>query len=281
MSNVGDEHVVAAKWLMRYLAGSADMGITYHGSDEYLVSGGYDTRDKLIASVDADLGGCLDTNKSTSEIVVMLNGGAISWRSKRMQVVSTPPPSSTRVLNAHAPAPRATSPARSAAPPPPRELDWPSPPLPKRPDQARGKDGARPRPRWPTFSRRSRAGSRRRSLKPGRRPRQPATSARAPTVAPTACPPPFTNPTTDHDRTVTLGTQARAARQPHYIPQGPGQPDPQLAIQLHQNAEHDKHTPVLTQDGPLGVGRGKETSARGAYELAPRTLVLWGVAFPM
>ena len=89
VNNVGDEHVAAAKWLMRYLAGSADMGITYHGSDEYLVSGGYDTRDKLIASVDADLGGCLDTNKSTSGIVVMLNGGAVSWRSKRQSVAST------------------------------------------------------------------------------------------------------------------------------------------------------------------------------------------------
>ena len=66
VNNVGEEHVAAAKWLMRYLAGTADMGITYHGSDEYLVSNGYDRRDKLIASVDSDLGGCEDTSRSTT-----------------------------------------------------------------------------------------------------------------------------------------------------------------------------------------------------------------------
>ena len=88
VNNVGEEHVAAAKWLMRYLAGTADMGITYHGSDEYLVSNGYDRRDKLIASVDSDLGGCEDTSRSTTGLVVMLNGGAVSWASKRQTTVS-------------------------------------------------------------------------------------------------------------------------------------------------------------------------------------------------
>ena len=163
---------------------------------------------------------------------------------------------STRVPNAHAP-PRALPNRRGAQHLLPHENSTGHHPPSKHPDQARG-GGARPRSRWPTYSRCSRGGSRRRSLKPGRRPRQPATNARAPAAAPTACQPPPTNPTTDHDRTVTLGSQARAVTQPHYM--SAGQPDP--GSPSAPNAEHDKHTPVLTQDGPLGVGRGKETSAR-------------------
>ena len=39
--------------------------------------------------VDADLGGCKDTEKSTSGIVLMLNGGPIVWRSTRQTTSST------------------------------------------------------------------------------------------------------------------------------------------------------------------------------------------------
>ena len=125
---------------------------------------------------------------------------------------------SIRVPNAHAP-PRALPNRRGAQHLLPHENSTGHHPPSKHPDQARG-GGARPRSRWPTYSRCSRGGSRRRSLKPGRRPRQPATNARAPAAAPTACQPPPTNPTTDHDRTVTLGSQARAVTQPHYVQQG-------------------------------------------------------------
>ena len=87
-SNPGPEHVKCAKHILAYLAGHKDLGITYHGSAEVLKKG-YDHEDRLVASVDADLGGCKDTHKSTSGMVVWLNGGAISWSSKKQSTVST------------------------------------------------------------------------------------------------------------------------------------------------------------------------------------------------
>jgi len=87
-SHPGAVHVAAAEHVLAYIASNPDLGITYHGSDEVLLEG-YDHRDRLIASVDSDLGGCVDTEKSTNGVVVWLNGGAISWKTKRQGTVST------------------------------------------------------------------------------------------------------------------------------------------------------------------------------------------------
>ena len=87
-ANPGPEHEQAAMHCLRYLAGTPDLGITYHGSDEVLMEG-YDHRDKLIAAVDSDLGGCVDSNKSTTGLVVWMNGGPVAWRSKRQGTQST------------------------------------------------------------------------------------------------------------------------------------------------------------------------------------------------
>lgn len=86
-SNPGPAHVEAAKHVLAYIAWHPDLGITYHGSNEVLMQG-YDHRDRLIGSVDADLGGCLDSEKSTSGYVFWLNGGAVAWKSKRQGVCS-------------------------------------------------------------------------------------------------------------------------------------------------------------------------------------------------
>jgi hypothetical protein len=87
-SNPGPEHIKCARHILMYLAAHPDLGITYHGSEDVLKKG-YDHEDRLIAAVDADLGGCKDTEKSTSGVVVWLNGGAISWRAKKQSTVST------------------------------------------------------------------------------------------------------------------------------------------------------------------------------------------------
>ena len=100
---------------------------------------------------------------------------------------------------------------------------------------------------------------------PGRPPRRPPPASPAP-HQPHHRPRPDRHPWLPSTR--SHATSLHVAGQPD-----PGSPSAPIA-------EHDKHTPVLTQDGPLGVGRGKETSARGAYEHASRALVLWGVAFP-
>ena len=75
--------------MLKYLAMDPDMGIVFHGSDQVLMDGGYDRRDKLIASVDSDLGRCVETQKSTTGLVIFLNGGPISWKSKKQSTNST------------------------------------------------------------------------------------------------------------------------------------------------------------------------------------------------
>ena len=70
-------HWQAAKGVIRYLSHTSDKGITFRGSD--LTLKGY---------CDADYAGDVDTRKSTTGYVYNLNGGAISWNSKRQPTVA-------------------------------------------------------------------------------------------------------------------------------------------------------------------------------------------------
>ena len=87
-SNPSPQHIEYGHHILRYIAGTLDKGITYHGSDAIL-NKGYPHRNKLYGSVDADLGGCKDTEKSTSGIVLILNDGPVIWRSNRQTTTST------------------------------------------------------------------------------------------------------------------------------------------------------------------------------------------------
>jgi hypothetical protein len=70
-------HWKAAKGILRYLAQTKNRGITFRGSDL-----------SLIGYCDADFAGDLDTRKSTTGYLFKLNGGAISWSSKRQPTVA-------------------------------------------------------------------------------------------------------------------------------------------------------------------------------------------------
>ena len=70
-------HWQAAKGVLRYLSGTADYGIIYAPSSP-----------GLMGFCDADYAGDIDTRRSTSGYVFVLNGGAISWQSKRQQTVA-------------------------------------------------------------------------------------------------------------------------------------------------------------------------------------------------
>jgi hypothetical protein len=70
-------HWQAALGIVRYLAGTAQYGLNFGGSD----SG-------LEGFCDADYAGDLDTRRSTTGYVFILNGGAISWSSKRQATVA-------------------------------------------------------------------------------------------------------------------------------------------------------------------------------------------------
>ena len=81
MSNPSRDHHVALKHLLHYLHGTRDRGITYHANDAHGIN-------KLYGFVDADYAGDSNTRKSRSGFVMMMNSGAISWKSKLQTVVA-------------------------------------------------------------------------------------------------------------------------------------------------------------------------------------------------
>jgi len=76
-SKPSSKHLHAAKRVLRYLKGTTTLGIMY-GKPPM----------RLNAFSDADWAGDVNTRKSTTGYVVMLNNGAIAWRSKRQVTVA-------------------------------------------------------------------------------------------------------------------------------------------------------------------------------------------------
>ncbi|XP_065628547.1 secreted RxLR effector protein 161-like [Quercus suber] len=76
-SNPGLAHWKAAKRILRYLKGTADYVLCYHGSDL-----------RMIDYSDANWGSDLDERKSTSGYAFLLNNGAITWSSKKQPCIS-------------------------------------------------------------------------------------------------------------------------------------------------------------------------------------------------
>jgi len=79
MSNPSREHHVALKHLLHYLHGTRDRGITYHKYDIHGLN-------QIYAFVDADYAGDKELRKSRSGYIVMMNSGAVSWKSKLQTV---------------------------------------------------------------------------------------------------------------------------------------------------------------------------------------------------
>jgi hypothetical protein len=77
MSKPAAAHWTAAKGVLRYLAGTADLGITFRAGD-----------DQLHGYSDSDHGGDKDTRRSTTGYAFLLNSGAISWSSKLQPTVA-------------------------------------------------------------------------------------------------------------------------------------------------------------------------------------------------
>jgi hypothetical protein len=90
MSNPGPSHVAAARRILRYLAGTRSLGLTYSSDsrDDGLTSVGKLTLpNQLTASADADHAGGKD-RRSISGWAVMLNGAMVTWSSKRQPVTA-------------------------------------------------------------------------------------------------------------------------------------------------------------------------------------------------
>ena len=73
-------HWHAATHCLKYLKGTADLGVTYNGD--------VDNKNVIIGYADSDYAGDKSNARSTSGYVFMLNGAAISWRSQRQSVVA-------------------------------------------------------------------------------------------------------------------------------------------------------------------------------------------------
>jgi hypothetical protein len=78
--NPGLDHWKAAQRVLKYLASTRNHGLCF---------GGNDVKDNiLIGYSDADYAGDPDTRRSTSGYVFILNGGAVTWSSRRQPIVA-------------------------------------------------------------------------------------------------------------------------------------------------------------------------------------------------
>lgn len=80
-ANPNPGHDMALKRIIRYLAGTADLGLRYGPSEG--------AKGELVGYTDAAYGDCLDTRYSTSGYIYFLWNGPISWSSKRQTGVTT------------------------------------------------------------------------------------------------------------------------------------------------------------------------------------------------
>jgi hypothetical protein len=90
----GQAHMDAALHALAYLRGSIDQGLVYTTSAD-------PAHGRLWGWVDADYAGCQDTRKSHTGYVLMLNGAAISWKSKRQSTVSLSSAESEYIAASH------------------------------------------------------------------------------------------------------------------------------------------------------------------------------------
>ena len=72
LSNPGKEHWEGVKWILRYLKGTSKMCLYFRRRNDLTLQG----------FSDADLGGDLDSRKSTTGYIFTLGGTAVSWKSK-------------------------------------------------------------------------------------------------------------------------------------------------------------------------------------------------------
>eukprot|EP00961_Rhodomonas_salina_P073812 991962-Rhodomonas_salina.1 len=81
MSNPGPSHMIAARWILKYLAGTTEKGLTYETQPA--------SRANLLwGFANADHAGDPDTRRSVTGYVLMLAGAAVSWSSTRQAVVA-------------------------------------------------------------------------------------------------------------------------------------------------------------------------------------------------
>lgn len=79
LSNPCLDHWKVVKNVMRYLQGTKDYMLTYKKYDKL----------QVIGYSDSNFANCPDDRKSTSGLIFMMAGGAISWKSVKQTLMST------------------------------------------------------------------------------------------------------------------------------------------------------------------------------------------------
>ena len=78
--NPGKPHWKGIKRILKYLASTRTHGLCYSGKNT--------NPDTIVAFSDADYAGDVDTRRSTSWFVFILNGAAVTWSSRRQNCVA-------------------------------------------------------------------------------------------------------------------------------------------------------------------------------------------------
>ena len=74
MTTLGKEHLIAIKRVFRYLRGTTDFSIYYHGNSEDVEVHGF---------IDSDWARDINGRRSTNGYVLKLFGGVVSWMSRK------------------------------------------------------------------------------------------------------------------------------------------------------------------------------------------------------
>lgn len=74
-------HWNAGKRVLKYLCGTIKIGLTYGSKDGI--------KNQLTAYSDADYASCIDTRRSISGVILILNSGPIIWSSRQQGIVAT------------------------------------------------------------------------------------------------------------------------------------------------------------------------------------------------
>uniref|UniRef100_A0A453GGW6 Retrovirus-related Pol polyprotein from transposon TNT 1-94 n=1 Tax=Aegilops tauschii subsp. strangulata TaxID=200361 RepID=A0A453GGW6_AEGTS len=69
------EHLATVKHILRYIAGTLNWGVHY-------------SRGAVDAPFDSDLGGCIDTRRSTTGLMFFFESNLVSWQSKKQIIVT-------------------------------------------------------------------------------------------------------------------------------------------------------------------------------------------------
>lgn len=73
------DHLAAVKRILRYVAGTISYGCHYKKTG---------AEPKLVGYSDADLGGCIDSRKSTTGLLFFYGSSLISWQSQKQKIVA-------------------------------------------------------------------------------------------------------------------------------------------------------------------------------------------------